>query len=322
MKRPISYYLNQGASDVTWGFKYISISQRLLLLAYGFIGFFGKLFFFSRPFFTLAESRLVTLMNQRKPFNIWQMFDQVVSREQYYRLMTSYFVMDVLTLFVGGVLALIPTLIWTFLTPSISSNEQLVGLYNVLFIYFIAFGIVALLFSFSFYRPFAYVAIHNPDLGSGSILTTTHQLLKKQNKNTIFLLNFVYFLFIFFLGLFITIQGTTVLFSSLLTSSGYRGFLPSLIFSIVFLVGLFLFTLWTFPASFVFLISTQHHLLIDSLQTDDNINYQPISTVTNSNEVLPNPPPVPSVELPTPKINVQTQSVSDKKITSKPKRKS
>jgi hypothetical protein len=90
----------------------------------------------------------------------------------------------------------------------------------------------------------------------------------------------------------------------------------------VFLVGLFLFTLWTFPASFVFLISTQHHLLIDSLQTDDNINYQPISTVTNANEVLPNPPPVPSVELPTPKINVQTQSVSDKKITSKPKRKS
>jgi hypothetical protein len=317
MKRPISYYLNQGASDVTWGFKYISISQRLLLLAYGFIGFFGKLFFFSRPFFTLAESRLVTLMNQRKPFNIWQMFDQVVSREQYYRLMTSYFVMDVLTLFVGGVLALIPTLIWTFLTPSISSNEQLVGLYNVLFIYFIAFGIVALLFSFSFYRPFAYVAIHNPDLGSGSILTTTHQLLKKHNKLTVFVLNFAYFVFLYFLGLLITVQGSTVVFGSLVASFGYEGFLSTLIVSILLLVAMILLLIWLLPVSYVLLISIQHHLMIDALTPVESVTPQPSIITNDSPDVATNP----QVTSPTSQPPAE-EVVSDKQVTGKTKRKS
>lgn len=318
MKRSISYYLSRGISDTKWGFKYIPLSQRLLLLVYGLVGFFGKLFFFSRPFFTLAESNLVNLMNQRKPFNVWQMFDQVVSREQYNRLTVSYFILDLMTLFVGSLLALIPLFIWIYLSPLMNNYEEAVGFYNVLIVYFISLGIVALLFAFSFYRPFAFVTIHHPNLRSGSILTTTHQVLKKQHKITVFVLNFIYFLFIYFLGLFITIQGSTVLFGSIIVSFGYQGFLSSLIFAIVFLVGLCLLVIWILPVSYVLLISTQHHLLIDSIASVETSNQESSSTNTNSTDG----------ELVSPVLTVnpepkdEKQDTSDKKVTGKSKRKS
>lgn len=318
MKRSISYYLSEGLSDTRWGFKYIPLSQRLLLLVYGIIGFFGKLFFFSRPFFTLAESNLVMLMNKRKPFTVWQMFDQVVSREQYQRLMVSYFVMDLLTLFVGVLLALIPLSIWIFLGPILTSNEQIVGLYNVLIIYFIALGIVALLFAFSFYRPFAFVTIHQPELRSGSILTTTHQLLKKQNKVSVFVLNFIYFLFIYFLGFFISVQGSTVLFGSLIVGFGYQGFLSSLIFAIVFLLVFCLFVIWILPIGYILLMSIQHHLLIDSLPPAEIQNEQALSLSTNSNQSEL----IASVSASTSHSKDQTEAISDKKISGKTKRKS
>jgi hypothetical protein len=318
MKRSISYYLSQGISDTKWGFQYIPLSQRLLLLVYGFVGFFGKLFFFSRPFFTLAESHLVTLMNQRKPFNVWQMFDQVVSREQYNRLMVSYFVMDLLTLFVGTILASVPLLIWIYLAPLMSSYEESVGLYNVLLIYFIALGIVALLFASSFYRPFAFVLIHHPELRSGSILTTTHKLLKKQNKISVFILSFAYFLFIYFLGFIITIQGSTVLFGTLIVSFGYQGFLSSLIFAIVFLVALSLLLLWILPLSYVLLMSIQHQVLMDSLPSSEALNPEQVAPSTHANDQAATS----QVETQGNEQVNEKQNPSDKKITGKTKRKS
>ena len=318
MKRSLSYYLSRGMSDTKWGFKFIPLSQRLLLLVYGFVGFFGKLFFFSRPFFTLAESQLVSLMNQRKPFNVWQMFDQVVSREQYNRLMVSYFIMDLMTLFVGSLLALIPLFIWFYVTPLLNNFEQTVGLFNVLVVYFISLGIVGLLFAFSFYRPFAFVTILKPNLQSGSILTTTHQVLKKQHKVTVFVLNFIYFLFLYFLVFTITIQGSIVLYGSIVINFGFVRFLPSLIFAIVFLVAFCLMVIWILPLSYVLLIATQHHLLIDSIASSETPSQQPPSTNTNSPEgdlVLP------VLEV-NPEHKDEKQDTSDKKVTGKLKRKS
>jgi len=318
MKRSLSYYLSRGMSDTMWGFKFIPLSQRLLLLVYGFVGFFGKLFFFSRPFFTLAESQLVSLMNQRKPFNVWQMFDQVVSREQYNRLMVSYFIMDLMSLFVGSLLALMPLFIWFYITLLLNNFEETVGLYNVLVIYFTALGIVALLFASSFYRPFAFVAMHHPELRSGSILTTTHKLLIKQSKVSVFVLNFVYFLFIYSLGLLITIQGSTVIFGSLIVSFGYQGFLPSLIFAIVFLVAVSLLVLWILPVGYVLLMSIQHHVLMDSLPPAEAMNPQQVTPSTNAND-LETTTQVVTQEIAS---NHETQEPSDKKITGKSKRKS
>jgi hypothetical protein len=124
--------VSQGISDTKWGFKHIPLSQRLLLLVYGFIGFFGKLFFFSRPFFTLAETNLVTLLSQRKPFNVWQMFDQVVDRERYHHLRVSYFVMDLLPFFVASILLLFPFLIWMVFNPMAISSKNARGLMQVM----------------------------------------------------------------------------------------------------------------------------------------------------------------------------------------------
>jgi MFS family permease len=317
MKRSVSYYVSRGVSDTRWGFKHIPLSQRLLLLVYGFIGFFGKLFFFSRPFFTLAETNLVTLLSQRKPFNVWQMFDQVVERERYHRLRVSYFVMDLLTLFVASILLLFPFLIWMVFNPMAISFETLVGLYNSLIIYFIVLGFILLLFSFSFYRPFAFVTVHHPNHGSGSILTTTHQLLKKQNKVTVFVLNFAYFIFLYFLGFLITVQGSTVVFGSLVAASGYEGFLATLIVSILLFVAMILLLIWLLPVSYVLLISIQHHLLIDALapvETGNSLapiitNESPeLATATEDTSSISQPPAVEEV-------------AHDKKVPGKTKRK-
>jgi hypothetical protein len=318
MKRSISFYLSQGISDTRWGFKHIPLSQRFMLLVYGLVAFFGKLFFFIRPFFTLAEINLVTLLNERKPFSIWQMFDQVVDREQYNRLMVSYLVMDLFTLFVAGILSLVPVIIWGFINPSMSNNAELVGFYNALIIYFIVLGIMGLLFSFSFYRPFAYVSLHYPNHRSSLILTTTHQLLKNQNKVTVFVLNFVYFIFLYFIGLLITVQGSTVVFGSLIFITRYQGFLISLIFAIVLLVMIFLFVLWILPVSYVLMISIQHHLLIDSLNPAETLAHQPLTSSTSTPDLIPKivvPPP-------TPNPTIQPNESPDKNIISKTKRKS
>jgi MFS family permease len=317
MKHSISYYVSRGVSDTRWGFKHIPLSQRLLLLVYGFIGFFGKLFFFTRPFFTLAETNLVSLISQRKPFNVWQMFDQVVDRERYNRLRVSYFVMDLLTLFVASILLLVPILIWIVFNPITDSYETLVGLYNSLIIYFVVLAIVGLLFSFSFYRPFAFVTVHHPDHGSGSILTTTHQLLKKQNKVTVFVLNFAYFVFLYFLGLLITVQGSTVVFGSLVASFGYEGFLSTLIVSILLLVAMILLLIWLLPVSYVLLISIQHHLMIDALTPVESVTPQPSIITNDSPDVATNP----QVTSPTSQPPAE-EVVSDKQVTGKTKRKS
>jgi len=289
MKRSIGYYLIQGLSDTNWGFKHIPLSQRLLLLVYGLIAFFGKLFFFSRPLFTLAETNLVTLMNKRKPFSVWQMFDQANNREHYKRLMISYFVTDLFTLFFLFVLVLVPILIWLYLVPLLYGYEVMVGLYNVLIMYFIALGIVGLLASFSYYRPLAFVSIHNPEFGSGSIISTTHQLLKRKNIFSLFSLNFAYYISLYFFGLLITMQASTVVFGSLVVNFGFEGFLPSLIFSIIFIVLIFLLLLWFLPLIYVFLIATQHHLLLDSSKRIETLSNQPLVVPTNPSDPSPTP---------------------------------
>jgi hypothetical protein len=287
MKRSISYYLIQGVNDTIWGFKHIPLSQRLLILVYGIISFFGKLMFFIRPFFTLAETNLVTLMNKRKPFSVWQMFDQVTNREQYYRLMASYFVIDLFTLFAMFILFLVPILVWFFLIPLLYGYEIMIGLYNVLIMYFTVLGIVGLLSSFSYYRPLAFITIHHPEYGSGSIISSTLQLLKRKMFASFFSLNFAYYLFLYFLGLLVTIQSSTVFFGSLVTNFGFQGYLPSLIFSIVFMIILFLLILWFFPLSYVFLMSTQHHLLMDSLKPSEALTNQPFPESNKPNNPLP-----------------------------------
>jgi hypothetical protein len=318
MKHSISYYVSQGISDTKWGFKHISLSQRLLLLVYGFVGFFGKLFFFSRPFFTLAETNLVTLLHQRKPFNVWQMFDQVVDRERYNRLRVSYFVLDLFTLFGGTIILLVPIFIWILLNPTLDTYEVLVGLYNSLIIYFVVLGIVFLLFAFSFYRPFAFVTVHHPNHGSGSILTTTHQLLKKQNKVTVFVLNFAYFVFLYFLGLLITIQGSTVVFGILIATFGYQGFLPTLIVSIILFAAMILLLIWLLPVSYVLLISIQHHLMIDALAPVETMNPQPSSINHGSPDLTTTSEITPPLGEPIAAEEVK----SDKQLTGKTKRKS
>jgi hypothetical protein len=287
MKRSIGYYLIQGFSDTKWAFKFIPLSQRLLLLIYGFVAFFGKLFFFSRPFFTLAETNLVTLMNKRKPFTVWQMFDQVTNREQYKRLMVSYFVLDLFILFFLFILVLVPILIWLYLIPLLYDYEVMVGLYNVLIMYFNVLGIVGLLFSFSYYRPLAFVSMHNPQYGSGSIITSTHQLLIRKNIVSLFSLNFVYYLCLYFLGLLITIQASTVVFGSLVMRFGFEGFLSSLIFSIVFIILIFILLLWFIPLTYVFLIATQYHYLNDSLKHSETLIDQRIRESFIVNDPLP-----------------------------------
>jgi hypothetical protein len=131
-------------------------------------------------------------------------------------------------------------------------------------------------------------------------------------------LNFIYFLFIYFLGFTITIQGSIVLYGSIVINFGFVRFLPSLIFAIVFLVGFCLMVIWILPVSYVLLIAIQHHLLIDSIVPLETPSQQPPSSNTNS----PDEESIPPVLAVNSDLKDDNQDTSNKKVIGKSKRKS
>lgn len=265
MTRSIVYYFTKGIQDTIFAFKQMPLSQRMLLLVFPLISLLGKLFFFTRPFFVTAEINLSKLIAERKRFSIWEMFNHNHQQEQFRKLKVSYIVMDFFTFFAAVVLISLPILIWFYVGPMLTSYELQVGLYNVLVIYFIVFGIMVFLFSISYYRPLAYVTFNNPTFDSGTHLSMTQQTLKTSQRMNNFAIHFLYFVFLTLIGLLVSFQTSTTFFSFLVISLGYQGFLPTLIFSIVFWLIIFLFLLWLIPFLYTSFMMIQHHVIIDSL---------------------------------------------------------
>jgi hypothetical protein len=86
-----------------------------------------------------------------------------------------------------------------------------------------------------------------------------------------------------------TLPASTVVFGSLVVNFGFEGFLPSLIFSIIFIVLIFLLLLWFLPVIYVFVIAIQHHLLLDSSKRIETLSNQPLVVPTNPSDPSPTP---------------------------------
>lgn len=266
MKRDVIFYSRKAWKHSRISFKKLGLKQRGLLFVYVIMSFIGKLLFFTRPIFSVADENLAEKLNEQKPFSFWSIFDGTLKPEQYRALSLTYFITD-LMLFVGLIaIVILPVMMWAFLVPAINNRFYLLGFYYGLTIFFVVLGILYVLFSLIYYVPIAFVSRRQTVYEPGLVLKTVNEGLRKQGKFNIFFINFLYL--VLFVGaiLLIVVQGSTAFFSFLVTILGYRGFNATFIFSIVFLVFSFLFFIYIIPFFYGHLLLTQHLILADTMQ--------------------------------------------------------
>jgi hypothetical protein len=309
MKKDVGHYFRRAWKDTRLGFKKLGIKQRALLFIYIIASFLGKIFFFTRPIFTVADENLAELLKKREPFSFWNIFGGTLRTEQYRALSLTYLIAD-LMIFVGLIaIIILPLLMWTLLVPAINNRFYLLGFYYALTIFFIALGVLYVLTSLIYYVPIAFVSRRQTVPEPGVLLKTVNQGLRQQGKINIFFLNFLYLiLFVIAIGLII-IQGQTAFFSFLVTVLGYRGFGPTFIFSIVFLVFNFLFLIYLVPFFYGHLQLTQNLILTDTM----DLSTTPVAPVVDQlpQETTSEQPPVSDAPASTPVISQETKVAQD-----------
>ena len=291
MKRDVIFYSRKAWKHSRVSFKKLGLKQRGLLFVYVITSFFGKLLFFTRPIFSVADENLAEKLNEQKPFSFWSIFDGTLKPEPYRALSLTYFITD-LMLFVGLLaIVILPLMMWAFLVPAVNNRFYLLGFYYGLTIFFVVLGILYVLFSLIYYVPIAFVSRRQTVSEPGLVLKTVNEGLRKQGKFNIFFINFLYL--VLFVGaiLLIVVQGATAFFSFLVTILGYRGFNATFIFSIVFLVFSFLFLIYIIPFFYGHLLLTQHLILADTMQPSSIHNQ-----VTTQNTMVETQPVVLEVE--------------------------
>jgi hypothetical protein len=253
-----------------WTLKQMSLATRTMLLVYLIFAFIGKLFFFTRPFFTIAEANLTKMIHERSGFNFWKMFDHIATGPHYRSLTLSYFLTDIASLFSLLLIAVIPVLMWLFILPMYGYTQFLLGFFNGIIISFVVLGITKILSAFSIHQPLAILQIQNPDISSGSLLSLLHKRIKKQGRINVLFLNLFYFFFFYLSGLIISLAGSFTFFSYLVMTLGYTGFLETFIFSIVYLVVWILFLLWLLPLGYLLITTTGYEMMQDKTSSLTN----------------------------------------------------
>lgn len=287
MKRDVIFYSRKAWKHSRVSFKKLGLKQRGLLFVYVITSFFGKLLFFTRPIFSVADENLAEKLNEQKPFSFWSIFDGTLKPEPYRALSLTYFITD-LMLFVGLLaIVILPVMMWAFLVPAINNRFYLLGFYYGLTIFFVVLGILYVLFSLIYYVPIAFVSRRQTVSEPGLVLKTVNEGLRKQGKFNIFFINLLYLVLLVVAILLIIVQGATAFFSFLVTILGYRGFNATFVFSIVFLVFSFLFIVYIIPFFYGHLLLTQHLILADTMQPSP-----PNNQITTQNAMVENQPVV------------------------------
>lgn len=321
MRKSIGYYSRKALKDTRWGFKHMTFTDRLLLMVYIITSFVGKLLFLTRPIFTMADDQLATTLSERKPFSIWLLFEGASDRQRYGHLLVTYLVTDLFMVFGIVLIVALPLMMWSFLVPILDQLSNLLGFYHAITIFFIVLGVLYILLSGVYYSAVGFVSGRYPEASPGRILQRVHDGLRRQGRVNIFLLNLLYILTFLIAILLLSVQGSTLIFSTLVTFLGYRGFLATFIFALVFLGIGFLLLIWLFPAVYVHLHLTQHLILRDAMAEV----IQGVNPTDTPQEVVPSPvqgspQPVEVSNMDSPRAN-EEETLTIKKTTKQGKKK-
>lgn len=195
--KKFGFYFKKGYVLAKMAMKGKSLFTKLLLGLYLIMSFFGKLIFFLRPIFLIADSNLAMMVVEGHDFEFEKLFEGINAKKRYSSLLLACIFVDGLAL-AGAIIMVAPFLIWFFsylYNPSIPPH-----------IFAIIFGIAAVALDvaiYTVYSPMGFVACKGKDLTAGDIL-----YLAKEGSSAIkgkivglFLVNYLVLLVV--LGIFI-----------------------------------------------------------------------------------------------------------------------
>ena len=238
--KKFGFYFKKGLVLAGRASKGKSFFIKLLLGLYLILSFFGKMIFFLRPIFLIADNNLAMMIVEGHDFEINKVFEGVNAKKRYSSLLLSGMFVDGIA-FIATLILVAPFGVWLA-----------TGLYNPYMppiIFLIVFGVAAVVLTIMLelcYAPMGYVTCKGKDLSCGDVL----YLAKEGSvgiKGKIFgtcLIN--YLMIVLFMAIFFGIP--VLLGLTLFDDEGYVSILVNIITIILFIAFIFcnLFVLSTF----------------------------------------------------------------------------
>ena len=238
--KKFGFYFKKGFVLARRAAKGKSFFTKLLLGLYLILSFFGKMIFFLRPIFLIADNNLAMMIVEGHDFEINKVFEGVNAKKRYSSLLLSGMFVDGIA-FIATLILVAPFGVWLA-----------TGLYNPYMppiIFLIVFGVAAVVLTIMLelcYAPMGYVTCKGKDLSCGDVL----YLAKEGSvgiKGKIFgtcLIN--YLMIVLFMAIFFGIP--VLLGLTLFDDEGYVSILVNIITIILFIAFIFcnLFVLSTF----------------------------------------------------------------------------
>ena len=162
--KKFGFYFKKGFVLAGRALKGKSFFTKLLLGLYLILSFFGKMIFFLRPIFLIADNNLAMMIVEGHDFEINKIFEGVNAKKRYSSLLISCIFVDGLA-FIAALILVGPFLGWFFS-----------GLYNPYLppiIFVIIFGIAAVVFTIMIelcYAPMGFISAKGKDLSGGDVL--------------------------------------------------------------------------------------------------------------------------------------------------------
>ena len=162
--KKFGFYFKKGFVLARRAAKGKSFFTKLLLGLYLILSFFGKMIFFLRPIFLVADNNLAMMIVEGHDFEINKVFEGVNSKKRYSSLLLSCFFVDGIA-FIATLILVAPFGVWLA-----------TGLYNPYMppiIFLIIFGVAAAVLTIMLelcYAPKGYVTCKGKDLSCGDVL--------------------------------------------------------------------------------------------------------------------------------------------------------
>ena len=199
--KKFGFYLKKGFVLAKMAMKGKSFFTKLLLGLYLILSLIGKIIFFLRPIFLIADNNLAMMIVEGHDFEIGKLFEGINSKKRYSSLLLSCMFVDGVSL-AAAIIMVVPFVVWQF-TPYYNSMVP-----PYLFIIFFAVLAVVLMFVIQLvYCPMGFVTTKGKDLSCGDVL----YLAKEGStgiKGKIFGICLVnYLLILLFLAIFLVTPG-------------------------------------------------------------------------------------------------------------------
>ena len=162
--KKFGFYFKKGFVLAGRAMKGKSFFTKLLLGLYLILSFFGKMIFFLRPIFLIADNNLAMMIVEGHDFEINKVFEGVNSKKRYSSLLLSGIFVDGLA-FIATLILVAPFAVWL-----------VTGLWNPYMppiIFVVIFGVAALVLTIILelcYAPMGFVTCKGKDLSSGDVL--------------------------------------------------------------------------------------------------------------------------------------------------------